>query len=202
MVYGCSLACCRAVSFNDKKNTRTVHTQTIQTCNRHGDASIRTSLSLCIMTRSGTVADHRTRTLHETFSVPNAVCVAMRLRNAPDTHEMDHATLVQRMRVSMWCAPSWTSRFLQYTKGRGNDLTTPVPPAFPGLEAGDRWCICIARWIEAHEAGKAPLIVAESTHDAALSFISKDILLRYDAGVHANGRETDVYGHPHVSEQL
>jgi uncharacterized protein (DUF2237 family) len=69
--------------------------------------------------------------------------------------------------------------FLQYTKSRGNDLTTPFPPAFHGLQSGDKWCLCIARWIEAHEAGKAPRIIAESTHEAALQHIGKDILMRY-----------------------
>jgi uncharacterized protein (DUF2237 family) len=71
--------------------------------------------------------------------------------------------------------------FLQYTKSRDNDLTTPFPPVFHGLQVGDKWCLCIARWIEAHEAGKAPRIIAESTHEAALQYIGKDILMKYDA---------------------
>jgi uncharacterized protein (DUF2237 family) len=71
-------------------------------------------------------------------------------------------------------------RFLQFTKSKGNDLTTAYPPSFNGLKSGDRWCLCITRWIEAYKAGKAPKIIAESTHEMALKYISKDILMRYN----------------------
>jgi len=70
-------------------------------------------------------------------------------------------------------------RFLRFTKSRGNDLSTPHPPSFMGLEEGDRWCLCALRWLEAYKAGKAPRIVAESTHEVALKYIPKDILLKY-----------------------
>jgi uncharacterized protein (DUF2237 family) len=68
--------------------------------------------------------------------------------------------------------------FLQFTKAHGNDLLTPHPPAFPGLVAGDRWCLCALRWMEAYNAGKAPKVVLESTNDTALKYIPKDVLMR------------------------
>ena len=66
--------------------------------------------------------------------------------------------------------------FLQFTKSRGNDLITPQSPSFPGLVAGDSWCLCALRWMEAYRAGKAPKIVAESTNVKALNYIPKDVL--------------------------
>lgn len=69
--------------------------------------------------------------------------------------------------------------FLQYTKSQGNDLITPHPPSFPGLVAGDKWCVCILRWIQAYKAGKAPKLIPKSTNEIALKYISKDILLNY-----------------------
>ena len=69
--------------------------------------------------------------------------------------------------------------FLQYTKSQGNDLITPHPPSFPGLVAGDKWCVCILRWIQAYNAGKAPKLIPESTNEIASTYISKDILLQY-----------------------
>ena len=66
-----------------------------------------------------------------------------------------------------------TDAFLQYSQSRGNDLVTPAPEyGFPGLKAGDRWCVCAARWLEAAEAGVAPPVVMEATHAAALRKIS------------------------------
>ena len=62
--------------------------------------------------------------------------------------------------------------FLDYTSGQGNDLSSPVPGSgFPGLRPGDRWCLCAARWAEARDAGKAPPVVLEATHAAALKTI-------------------------------
>jgi hypothetical protein len=69
--------------------------------------------------------------------------------------------------------------FLQYTSSQGNDLITPHPPSFPGLVAGDKWCVCILRWIQAYNAGKAPKLIPESTNEFASTYISKDILLEY-----------------------
>jgi uncharacterized protein (DUF2237 family) len=68
--------------------------------------------------------------------------------------------------------------FLKFTKCKGNDLITPSSN-FPGLVAGDKWCLCILRWIQAYKAGKAPKIIPESTFEKAGQYISKDILLKY-----------------------
>ena len=68
--------------------------------------------------------------------------------------------------------------FLEFTKTKGNDLITPSS-TFPGLVAGDKWCLCILRWIEAHKAGKAPKIIPESTNELALKYVSKNILMKY-----------------------
>lgn len=62
-----------------------------------------------------------------------------------------------------------TDEFLQYSKSRGNDLITPRPELeFPGLEAGDCWCLCIDRWLEAAAADVAPPVVLEATAKAVL----------------------------------
>ena len=68
--------------------------------------------------------------------------------------------------------------FLQFTKSKGNDLITPTS-YFPGLIPGDKWCLCILRWIEAYNAGVAPKIIAESTNEIAGNYIDKNILLQY-----------------------
>ena len=63
-----------------------------------------------------------------------------------------------------------TSAFLDFSKSRGNDLSTPVPEfGFPGLKPGDRWCLCAPRWQEAFEANQAPRVVVRATHEAALA---------------------------------
>ncbi|MCR9198406.1 MAG: DUF2237 domain-containing protein [Planctomycetaceae bacterium] len=73
-----------------------------------------------------------------------------------------------------------TDEFLQFSQQAGNDLTTPRPEyRFPGLRQGDRWCICLPRWIEALEAGVAPKILLEATHMSAIEHISMDTLLKY-----------------------
>lgn len=70
-----------------------------------------------------------------------------------------------------------TEAFLEYTAARGNDLSTPNPAfGFPGLKAGDRWCLCAARWGEALEAGVAPPVVLEATHMAALEHVDLEDL--------------------------
>ncbi|MEM8988425.1 MAG: DUF2237 domain-containing protein [Pseudomonadota bacterium] len=62
-----------------------------------------------------------------------------------------------------------TDAFLAFSKSRGNDLSTPRPEfGFAGLKAGDRWCLCAARWKEAFEAGVAPKVFLRATHAAAL----------------------------------
>ena len=66
-----------------------------------------------------------------------------------------------------------TAEFLEFSKSRGNDLSTPVPEfGFPGLKPGDRWCLCAPRWQEALEAGQAPRVVLRATHEAALAHCS------------------------------
>jgi uncharacterized protein (DUF2237 family) len=73
-----------------------------------------------------------------------------------------------------------TAEFLEFSKSRGNDLTTPRPEfGFPGLQPGDRWCLCAARWMEAAEAGIAPRIVLAATHEAMLDYAPLSILKRY-----------------------
>ncbi len=66
-----------------------------------------------------------------------------------------------------------TAEFLAYSRSRGNDLTTARPEfGFPGLNPGDRWCLCADRWREALEAGVAPPILLRSTHRSALRQIA------------------------------
>ena len=66
-----------------------------------------------------------------------------------------------------------TEAFLDYALQRGNDLVTPVPEYdFPGLKAGDRWCVCAARWLEAAEDGVAPPVILDATHERALRKLS------------------------------
>lgn len=70
-----------------------------------------------------------------------------------------------------------TDAFLGYSKSRGNDLSTPRPEfGFAGLKAGDRWCLCAARWKEAYDAGAAPRLVLAATHERTLSVVSLDAL--------------------------
>lgn len=72
--------------------------------------------------------------------------------------------------VHVVCA-RMTDSFLEFSKHRGNDLTTPRPEyGFPGLKEGDRWCLCASRWQEALQAGCAPSVVLEATHESALEF--------------------------------
>ena len=78
--------------------------------------------------------------------------------------------------VHVVCA-EMTEEFLQFSKGRGNDLSTPQPElGFPGLKPGDRWCLCVSRWQEAFEAGLAPPVVLGATHMAALEFVDLEDL--------------------------
>jgi uncharacterized protein (DUF2237 family) len=63
---------------------------------------------------------------------------------------------------------------------RGNDLSTPHPEfGFPGLKAGDRWCLCAARWREALQAGAAPRVVLNATNETTLEIVSLEMLKRY-----------------------
>jgi uncharacterized protein len=73
-----------------------------------------------------------------------------------------------------------TDRFLRFACSRGNDLMTPaVEFGFPGLKAGDRWCVCAATWREAFEAGVAPPVVLAATHEETLAVIPLDALKQH-----------------------
>ena len=74
-----------------------------------------------------------------------------------------------------------TEEFLEFTRSRGNDLSTPAPEhGFPGLNPGDRWCLCVDRWRQALLAGVAPPVILAATHSRALDVVSLD-----DLEVHA-----------------
>ena len=102
-----------------------------------------------------------------------------------------------------------TQEFLDFTRARGNDLQTPAPHfSFPGLVAGDKvcgcqrfllldcaclafdsrehwqWCLCVLRWKEALEAGVAPPVVLESTHENALQFVTLEELRQHSTATH------------------
>lgn len=73
-----------------------------------------------------------------------------------------------------------TEEFLAFSKERGNDLSTPRPQwNFPGLKDGDRWCLCAGRWFEAWQAGRAPLVDLEATHEETLKVVPIDILISH-----------------------
>ncbi len=73
-----------------------------------------------------------------------------------------------------------TDEFLRFSKSRGNDLSTPRPEfSFPGLKAGDKWCLVAARWQEAFDAGMAPSVFLEATNENALQFVRLEDLRKY-----------------------
>ncbi len=73
-----------------------------------------------------------------------------------------------------------TAEFLAYSKRMGNDLSTPMPEyAFPGLNPGDRWCLCAPRWRQALDAGQAPKVVLTATHEGALEHCELADLKKY-----------------------
>ncbi|MEJ7569285.1 MAG: DUF2237 domain-containing protein [Gaiellaceae bacterium] len=70
-----------------------------------------------------------------------------------------------------------TEEFLDFSQAAGNDLSTPRPEwGFEGVQPGDRWCLCAARWLEAHEAGQAPEVVLGATHVRALEIVPIELL--------------------------
>lgn len=81
----------------------------------------------------------------------------------------------------MWCSgshvicASLTREFLEFSKGRGNDLMSKRG-SFPGLKEGDRWCLCASRWKEAYDYGVAPKVILEATHSNALEFVTMEQL--------------------------
>lgn len=73
-----------------------------------------------------------------------------------------------------------TAEFLAYSKYVGNDLSTPRPEfRFPGLKPGDQWCLCAARFLQAHDEGCAPKVNLKATHQAALDIVPLDILKQH-----------------------
>jgi len=73
-----------------------------------------------------------------------------------------------------------TREFLEFSRRRGNDLITPRPQwDFPGLRPGDRWCLCVGRWLEAERAGAAPGVIMESTHEKALLYAPLSVFHAY-----------------------
>lgn len=76
-----------------------------------------------------------------------------------------------------------TEEFLKFSQARGNDLITPRPEYdFPGLEPGDSWCVCVARWLEAHEKDKAPPVHLEATSQAVLDDVPLKVLEEHAVG--------------------
>lgn len=66
-----------------------------------------------------------------------------------------------------------TDEFLAFSRAQGNDLSTPRPEyGFEGLKAGNRWCLCATRWLEASEAGYAPPVILEACHEHCLEIVS------------------------------
>ncbi len=89
-----------------------------------------------------------------------------------DTGPMDHGSHTV-------CAVM-TAEFLALSKYLGNDLSTPMPQyGFPGLNPGDQWCLCAARFLQAHDEGAAPRVNLEATHQRALDAVSLEILEQY-----------------------
>ena len=74
-----------------------------------------------------------------------------------------------------------TNEFLQFSKTRGNDLTMDYPPTgFKGLVEGDKWCLCVSRWVEAYQANFAPPIILKATHIKTLEYISLEELKKFE----------------------
>lgn len=73
-----------------------------------------------------------------------------------------------------------TDDFLAFSKKMGNDLSTPMALyQFPGLKAGDKWCLVASRWVEAYKAGKAPLVVLEATNEKILEMVPLSELVKF-----------------------
>ena len=73
-----------------------------------------------------------------------------------------------------------SQEFLEFSRSKGNDLSTPMPEYnFPGIQPGDIWCLCAARWLEAYQSDKAPRVHLRKTHIKALEVVPIDILKRY-----------------------
>jgi uncharacterized protein (DUF2237 family) len=81
--------------------------------------------------------------------------------------------------IHVVCA-KMTKEFLAFSKKRGNDLSAPAPDSgFPGLKPGDRWCLCAGRWKEALDAGVAPPVLLQATHEETLAIVPLAVLKRH-----------------------
>ncbi len=70
-----------------------------------------------------------------------------------------------------------TDEFLEFSRSRGNDLSTPRPEFdFPGLKSGDKWCVCAGRWLEAYKVGMACKVDLSATHEETLAIIPIEFL--------------------------
>jgi len=75
-----------------------------------------------------------------------------------------------------------TQKFLEYSRFKGNDLSTPMPEfGFDGVKPGDSWCLCAARWLEAFDSGMAPKVYLMRTHQRALEIVPLEKLREYAA---------------------
>lgn len=73
-----------------------------------------------------------------------------------------------------------SEEFLNFSKSMGNDLSTPIPQyGFDGLKAGQKWCLCATRWQEAFEAGKAPMVILEASHEESLKHVNMQDLIKH-----------------------
>lgn len=77
-----------------------------------------------------------------------------------------------------------TKEFLDFSKSVGNDLSTAIPAyGFPGLKPGDRWCLCLSRWIQAYYSKVAPKVILEATHEKTLNSIKLEELVKFAAQI-------------------
>ncbi len=77
-----------------------------------------------------------------------------------------------------------TKEFLDFSKSVGNDLSTALPAyGFPGLKPGDRWCLCLSRWIQAYNSNVAPNVILEATHEKTLTVIKLEELVKFAAKI-------------------
>ena len=73
-----------------------------------------------------------------------------------------------------------TDEFLIFSASKGNNLITPMPYyQFPGLKAGDKWCLCVTRWLQAERSGKAPKLILEATHEKTLDYAPLALLIKH-----------------------
>ena len=75
-----------------------------------------------------------------------------------------------------------TREFLEYSRNKGNDLSTPAPEyGFEGVKPGNTWCLCAARWLEAHKEGMAPKVYLTRTHQRTLEMVPVELLKQFAA---------------------